>query len=400
MTAVSKVIIIGGGIGGLTLARACLDVGISVELYEKRNLDAMLSGPGGIFIQRNALQVYKLLQSGDIYQKFYQQGGKILKGGFFNKKGKPLYINSPEFINKNDLGVCLLRPELQKILWEALPEGIVHPGIALENFEDTGNSVKVFFSDGSTTEGDILVGADGLYSKVRAKQEGRERLEEPVYSGSCCWRGYFNAADVYLDPQYSWGEFWGKGDRFGYFDVGGDRFSFYAFKNTPAGGNDEALGGSLNVLRTVFKDYGDPIPAIIQALDNTKIYRDDIVDRPPMGSQWGKGRVTLIGDAAHPVQPNLGQGGCMAVEDAFELTKLLSINKGNGESVSSILRQFEASRTQRVTQVFNVSRQIGKLGQADTVIGCFLRNWIYELTPTWLANLQFKWLFDYQPTWE
>src|SRR4028118_2155210 len=89
MASILKVVIIGGGIGGLTLAPACLDAGIAVELYEKRGLDVMLSGPGGIFIQRNALRVYKLLQSGQIYQRFYQQGGKILKGGFLTKRGNP-----------------------------------------------------------------------------------------------------------------------------------------------------------------------------------------------------------------------------------------------------------------------------------------------------------------------
>jgi 2-polyprenyl-6-methoxyphenol hydroxylase-like FAD-dependent oxidoreductase len=93
-----KVIIIGGGIGGLTLARACLDVGIEVELYEKRSLSAMLSGSGGIFIQRNAMRVYQLLWDGKISDRFSQQGGAILSGGFFSKSGEPLYINSPAFI--------------------------------------------------------------------------------------------------------------------------------------------------------------------------------------------------------------------------------------------------------------------------------------------------------------
>jgi len=399
MTSVSKVIIIGGGIGGLTLARACLDVGIAVELYEKRGLDAMLSGPGGIFIQHNALRVYKLLQSGQIYQRFYHSGGKIVKGGFFDQQGEPLYINVAQFIGEDDLGVCLLRPEVQQILLEALPEGTVRTGVAFEKFEDTGNGIRAFFSDGRTAEGDILVGADGLYSKVRASLNGRERLEEPVYSGTCCWRGYFDSSGLTLDSQYSWAEFWGQGTRFGYFDVGGGRFAFYGFNNTPAGGNDDALGGPLNALRSLFKGYADPVPAIIKALDREKIYRDDIVDRPPLGTQWGQGRVTLIGDAAHPVQPNLGQGGCMAVEDSFELAKLLCTSQAGGDTVPSLLRRFEASRAQRVTRVFNSSRQIGKLGQADTAIGCFLRNGIYKLTPVWLGDLQFKWLFDYQPQW-
>jgi len=112
------------------------------------------------------------------------------------------------------------------------------------------------------------------------------------------------------------GEFRGQGTRFGYFDVGSSRFAFYAFNNTPA-------GGSLNALRSLFKGYADPVPAIVEALEQQKIYRDDIVGRLPPGTQWGQGQVTLIGDAAHPVQPTLGQGGCMAVEDSFELASLL-----------------------------------------------------------------------------
>ncbi|MBD2629229.1 FAD-dependent monooxygenase [Trichormus variabilis] len=396
---VSKVIVIGSGIGGLTLARACLDANIEVEVYEKRQLDAMLSGPGGIFIQRNAIRVYQLLWLGKIYQRFYSQGGKILKGGFSSKDGTPLYINSPEFAGEENLGVCLERGELQQILYEALPPGIVRTGMTFEKFEETENGVRVYFQDGSTTTGDILVGADGLYSRVRASLEGKERLEQPIYSGTCCWRGFFNASTVPLNQEYSWMEFWGRGNRFGYFDVGKGQFSFYAFINTEQGGNDDSVGGSLNALKLIFSDYAEPVPSILKVLENERIYRDDIFDRQPLGNCWGQGRVTLIGDAAHPVQPNLGQGGCMAIEDAFELVKLLS-HQANPDQVALLLRQFESSRSNRVTRVFTTSRQVGQLGQSNSAVGCFLRNWIYKLTPTWLADLQFRWLFDYQPTWE
>ncbi|WP_071192367.1 FAD-dependent monooxygenase [Trichormus sp. NMC-1] len=398
-SSVSKVIVIGGGIGGLTLARACLDANIEVELYEKRQLDAMLSGSGGIFIQRNAVRVYQLLWLGKIYQRFYLEGGQIIKGGFFSKDGTPLYINSPEFAGEENLGVCLGRGELQQILYEALPPEIVRTGMTFEKFEETEDGVRVYFQDGSTTTGDILVGADGLYSQVRASLEGKERLEQPIYSGMCCWRGFFNASTVPLNQEYSWIEFWGQGNRFGYFDVGKGQFSFYGFSNTEQGGNDDSVGGSLNALKQIFSDYAEPVPSILKVLENENIYRDDIFDRQPLDNCWGQGRVTLIGDAAHPVQPNLGQGGCMAIEDAFELVKLLS-HQASSEQVTLLLRQFESSRSSRVTRVFTTSRQVGQLGQTKSAIGCFLRNWIYKLTPTWLADLQFRWLFDYQPTWE
>ena len=394
-----KVIVIGGGIGGLTLARACLDVGISVELYEKRTLNEMLSGPGGIFIQRNALRVCSLLWEGRMLDRLYQQGGTILKGGFFSKSGKPLYINSPQFIREDNLGVCLLRPELQKILYESLPEETVSPERAFEGFEEKGDTIQVYFRDGSSTEGDILVGADGLYSTVRARLNRKERLEPPIYSGMCCWRGYFDGTGLPLDDQYSWAEIWGQGDRFGYFDVGLGRFSFYAFDNMNAGGKDETEDGALNALKSRFSGYASPVPDILDSLTNQPIYRDDIYDRPPLGREWGRGRVTLIGDAAHPVQPNIGQGGCMAIEDAFELVKQLS-KSTKEDFVPSLLRQFESSRCDRVARVYSTARQVGQLGQAEGAIACFIRNWIYKLTPTKLADKQFKWLFDYVPNWD
>lgn len=393
-----KVIIIGGGIGGLTLARACLDVDIQVEVYEKRSLQEMLSGPGGIFMQRNAMRVYKLLWNGQIYDRFYQQGGTIFEGGFFSKSGELLYLNSPKFVQADDLGICLLRPELQQILYEALPEGTVKTGYAFKNFEESGDTVRVFFQNGIQTEGSVVVGADGLYSNVQAHLQGKDRLDSPIYSGTTCWRGYFEGDGVPLDKQYSWGEFWGQGDRFGYFDVGSDRFAFYAFANTPVGGTDEAVGGALKALRSRFSSYANPVPAILDALTNQPIYRDDIYDREPLGQTWGRGRVTLIGDAAHPVQPSIGQGGCMAIEDAFELVKRLAIIQV-GESVPSLLRQFEASRCDRIARIFTTSRQVGQIGQAEHPIACFIRNWVYKLTPTRLADLQFKWLFDYLPDW-
>jgi 2-polyprenyl-6-methoxyphenol hydroxylase-like FAD-dependent oxidoreductase len=174
-----KVMIVGGGIGGLTLARACLDVGIQVAVYEKRQLSDMLSGPGGIFIQRNAMQVYKLLWGGQIADRFAQQGGTILDGGFFSNSGELLYLNSPKFIKADNLGCCLLRSELQQILYESLPPGTVKTGCTFDRFEESGDTVRVFFQDGSSAEGSLLVAADGLYSNVKAKLQNKDRLEPP-----------------------------------------------------------------------------------------------------------------------------------------------------------------------------------------------------------------------------
>ena len=128
---------------------------------------------------------------------------------------------------------------------EALPAGTVQTDCAFDSFELVGETVRVTFQTGQTTVGDVLVGADGLYSSVRARLQGIERLPVPIYSGMCCWRGYFDAAGLSLDDRYSWAELWGQGDRFGYFNVGGSCWSFYAMVSAPPGGNDAAEGGSL-----------------------------------------------------------------------------------------------------------------------------------------------------------
>jgi 2-polyprenyl-6-methoxyphenol hydroxylase-like FAD-dependent oxidoreductase len=389
-----KIIIIGGGIAGLTCAHACLDQGMEVEVYEKRSLEDMLSGPGGIQIQKNAMRVYERLAQGIIQNHLYSQGGQILTGGFFNQQAIPLYINQPKFAQEKDLGIGILRPQLQKILYQSLPSGLVRNNYNFCDFQELDQSIKVRFDNGHITEGDILIGADGIYSKVRAKIEGKEILEEAIYSGITCWRGFFSRGNIALDSQYSWAEFWGCGNRFGYFDVGQGKFAFYGFQNTAMGGNDRDFGGAKQALMKIFADYSEPIPTIIKSLNETNIHRSDIKDRLPLGNQWGKGRVTLIGDAAHPVQPNIGQGGCMAIEDSYKLVQYL-VNFPHPE-ISQTLREFEQHRMARVTKVFEVSRQIGKLGQTDTKIGCFFRNWLYRLTPTWLGDLQFKWLFDYE----
>lgn len=411
-----KVIIIGGGIGGLTFARCCLDRGLHVELYEKRSRKDMLSGPGGIFIQHNAMRVFELIANGYIKDQVYKKGGTILSGGFLSEKGEPLYINTPKRIaGVDDLGACILRPELQDILLSSLKDGEtdgklkIRNGFACSGFEDDGKGkVKVMFENGEVTYGNVLVGADGVNSVVRARLEKKDRMGSAIYSGTCCWRGFFDGEGIPLGTQYSWAELWGRGNRFGYFDVGDGRYSFYAFDNVPPNGNDDECGGASNALKKVFSDFAEPVPSILKALEkqNHVIYRDDIGDRLPLGSQWATGQVTLIGDAAHPCLPSIGQGGCMAIEDSFELAKRLAFpvqkarNGGGDESVANELRKFEADRSNRTARVFKSARDVGQIGQASSTVGVFLRNWMYKLMPGWLADLQFKWLFDYHPTLE
>ena len=109
------ILIIGGGIGGLTLAHFVRKAGWTPLVIEKRSLDEMLSGPGGIFIQLNGLSALEQIDGGRLTEALYRQGGSVLTGGFHRKDGMPLYLNDPAFVGRDDLGVCLSRGDLQRL---------------------------------------------------------------------------------------------------------------------------------------------------------------------------------------------------------------------------------------------------------------------------------------------
>jgi 2-polyprenyl-6-methoxyphenol hydroxylase-like FAD-dependent oxidoreductase len=131
-----------------------------------------------------------------------------------------------------------------------------------------------------------------------------------------------------------------------------------------------------------FQDWVSPIPELIEATDDG-ILRNDIVDRRPLKS-WGKGRITLLGDAAHPTTPNLGQGACQAIEDAVALAHCL----GQGGDAESALRSYEESRIPRTTAITKKSLRVGIVGQLENPLACALRNAMIRITPS-VISLRF-----------
>lgn len=229
-----RVVIAGGGIAGLTFARLCLGAGMQPIVLERRPLEDMLSGPGGIFIQANAMSVYRERDPG-LMERMYTHGGRVLAGGFYSSSGAPLYINRPRFVGREDLGVCLKRSRLQELLCEDLPAGTVRAGVAVADHQEGEDGVVVTTSTGERLTAHLLVGADGIHSQVRARLLGLEQLSPAEYAGFTCWRATFDGREVPFEPGTSWGECWGRGARLGWFAIGGGRYAFYAFQNRPAG---------------------------------------------------------------------------------------------------------------------------------------------------------------------
>jgi 2-polyprenyl-6-methoxyphenol hydroxylase-like FAD-dependent oxidoreductase len=246
-------------------------------------------------------------------------------------------------------------------------------------YEARPDGVTLRFSSGPAVEGALLVGADGLRSAVRGQllADG-----EPRYAGYVAWRG---VADTREGVGAVATEAWGRGRRFGLVPIDGDRTYWFATHNATAGGGDQSDLVRDTLLR-LFQGWLPPIREVLLATPGDSILRGDIQDRPP-AARWGEGRVTLLGDAAHPMTPNLGQGACQAIEDAVVLARELSAT-GVGADPVATLRRYEAARAPRANAVVTAARRLGAVGQAEGILTCRVRDALVALTPGVVARRQ------------
>jgi 2-polyprenyl-6-methoxyphenol hydroxylase-like FAD-dependent oxidoreductase len=341
-----RAIIVGGGIGGLTTAFALRRIGAEVVILEKT---AELREIGaGISIWVNAMEVLAGLGLADAVRA---AGGATISRLPSEALGKMFGLN-----------VILTRSDLQRVLLDAVEEvGVpVKTGSECVGFRQDGSGVVALLDNGREERGDLLVGADGLNSVIRRQMFGDER---PRYSGFTAWR-----ALVDLEQDDEAFEAWGRGSVFGLVGLGMGRFYWYATKNAPEGQADSRAGRKAELLER-FGGWCEPIPAVILGTEEAKILRNDIYDRDPL-KRWGEGRVTLLGDAAHPMTPNLGQGACQAIEDAAVLAECL---QGNPD-VARALRHYEDRRKGRTAGITRRSRLLGRVSQLENPVLCAARN--------------------------
>ena len=263
------------------------------------------------------------------------------------------------------------RADLHAALAEALDAGTIRLGSECVGFTQDDTGVTAQFVTGDEAHGTLLIGADGLFSAVRTQLWG---AKPPRYAGYTSTRGVVTLASDSL-PEGTGFEAWGRGQRFGLFRLSKNKLYWYATWNAPAGGAEtgQPLKGRLQGL---FRDWAAPVPQALAATPAETLIRTDICDRPPL-ARWGRGRVTLLGDAAHPTTPNLGQGACMAIEDAVVLAQCLS---RHADHVAA-LRAYEDRRRARTANIVRASRRMGWVGQWQNPLACWLRDSALRLTP-------------------
>jgi 2-polyprenyl-6-methoxyphenol hydroxylase-like FAD-dependent oxidoreductase len=366
------VLIAGAGIGGLTLACALRRAGLTATVFERAV--ALKWVGAGLIVQMNAAVALRRI---DLCDAVAAAGLSPTDSAILKPSGAVLTRLSLQRLQQ-ELGApmtCLHRARLQAVLLEHAGAEHVRLGRAVTDFKDYGHSVTVTLSDGSTVRGDVLVGADGLRSVVRSGLLGDAPLR---YSGYTSWRGISPEVPSVRPGHIS--ETWGPGARFGVVPVGSGQVYWYATLNAPPGGQD-APGETRARLQAVFGGWHAPIADLLAATPEDALVRTDIHDRPPVG-RWSKGRVTLLGDAAHPMTPNLGQGGCQAIEDAVVLAECLATG---GNMVQEALAAYEKRRRERTNQIVSRSWRLGKLAQLESPTGRFLRDSLFRLLPSRLA---------------
>jgi 2-polyprenyl-6-methoxyphenol hydroxylase-like FAD-dependent oxidoreductase len=354
-----RVIVIGAGIGGLSAAIALSRAGLDVQVYER--VAELASVGAGISLWKNALVALERL---GVYQAIRALGVPGANAGLRTWDGSLLVdAGSTQLQDRfGEFVIVVHRAALQQVLLDATGPGCVHLGHACAAIDEDASGVTVRFANGETTRGDAVIGADGLHSVVRAHLHGDQR---PSYRGYTAWRGVV----PFDHERLRVGESWGPGRRFGQMPMAGGQVYWFATANVPEG--ERSPDGEKADLLRRFRGWHDPIEALIAATPDAAILRNDMYDRSPLG-RWGRGRLTLLGDAAHPMTPNLGQGGCQAIEDAVVLGA--AIASAAADRVPDALRAYEDQRVRRTANLINASRRIGVVGQLSNPLLVSLRN--------------------------
>jgi 2-polyprenyl-6-methoxyphenol hydroxylase-like FAD-dependent oxidoreductase len=360
-----KALIAGAGIAGLAAGIALRRAGVEVEILERS--PRLQEIGAGLMIWPNGARA---LRSLGVEVKSLE----VKKVTLCNSHGRRIIEMPVEFAYQRcGSNVSFVhRADLQAALATNFgPEGL-RLGCEVRGFVEGSAHIEVALHDGSVATGDFLLGADGLRSPVR-----RQLLNDgdPTYLGSTIWRG-LAAGDGIALPLGCGINWWGRGSEFLAFHLAGDIIYWAGVTKEPQGERPGPEGHMKDLLAR-FGGWAAPVPALIAATPDSAILRNDMYDRPPV-PHWSRGRVTLAGDAAHPMSPNQGQGACQALADGVALGE--SIERTS--SLAGAFKLYEEQRMRRANREVSMSRQATRGVQIENPVLCAIRDGFMRLLPT------------------
>ena len=343
------VIVVGGGIGGLFAANALIAQGLHVSVYEQA--PALGEVGAGVFLTPNSVRQLQRVGLGPSVAKWGAKVGPDSR--YFRHDGTPIAPVQVTDSSGWNATFGMHRADLIEILANALPTQAVHTGHRCTGFEQDGEGARVSFANGAVVEGDLVIAADGIHSELRQNVVPPSR---PVFSGSVAYRGVVPHELIPHWPTGSWLMWLGKGKHFLAFPVrAGKLINYVGF--VPA---DEEMKeswsapGDPDILRREFAGWDPRIGSLLKQVQAT--FRWALYDREPLPT-WTRGRLTLLGDAAHPMLPHLGQGANQSIEDGMALATILAC--AGRETVPAALLAYERLRRERVALVQRGARENG-----------------------------------------
>lgn len=375
-----KISIVGGGIAGLSTALALNKLGFSCQVFERA--EQLNEVGAGIWMQPNAIKVLDWLGLGALVR----ENGRLLdQVNITNSQLIPFKKTTQEVVQDEHGNkiVAIHRATLQRILFEALPTDSVKLGCEFNSLEQSESQVKVFVGDREIMT-DLLIGADGINSKVRDSifSDTSKR-----FSGQTCWRGI---SDIRLPDEFQNAgiESWGKKIRFGFSPITENQVYWFAVMNASQNGTDDSKTIK-SELKNNYKGFHPLVLNIINQTQADKIIRSDISDLKRL-DKWHKDKVVLVGDAAHATTPNMGQGAGQGIEDAYYLANFLAKHI----KIVKTLYSFESARREKVDYVVNNSWRFGKM--AHSGFGQLVMKAIMKLTPDNVMKQQMNKLYAIQ----
>ena len=363
-------LIVGAGIGGLAAGVALRRSGWRVRIFERaatpRELGfALLLAPNALASLRGIGLADAVIAGGAIPARgeIRGRGGRVLRS--FDMTRARTLLAEPI--------VVVLRP----VLHGALLEAVGHESISLESaavgFDVCDGRAIVRLARGEKVEGDLLIGADGVGSVVRRGLHPDEGPPRP--SGLWAVRGVAQLPRPIV-ADMTGGQYFGRGTEAGVSPANTDAVYWYLSVPADLIANER---DPLTIAHRCATEFDDRLRAVIAATRPEDSRLDELLDREPLET-WGRGPVTLLGDAAHPMLPHAGQGAAQALEDAVALGRVLGPSEG-GSSIEAALRRYESVRTARTKAIVQVARRNARFGSVRTTAGCWLRDQAIKLVP-------------------
>jgi salicylate hydroxylase len=344
-----SIVIVGGGIGGLFAANALVAHGLKVSVYEQA--PALTEVGAGVYITPNSVRQLQRVGLGPQVEKWGAKVGSTSQ--YFHHDGSVISEVQVTDTSGWNATYGMHRADLVDMLAKALPPGVVHTGHRCTGFERHGEVARVTFENGVVAEGDVVVGADGIHSALRPYVHPESR---PVFSGTITYRGVVPAELVPEWPAESWLMWLGKGKHFLVYPLRAGRLiNFVGFVPADREMKESwSAAGEAEALRREFVDWDPRIGYLLRQVQTT--FRTALFDRDPLPS-WTKGRLTLLGDAAHAMLPHLGQGANQSIEDGMALATILA--NTDRSTVLAALLLYERLRRERTTRVQSGARENG-----------------------------------------